>query len=137
MREVAILGIGQTPVGEHWDMGLRQLAFHALKAATEDAGIEKPEALFVANMLAERLSDQAHLGALIADFAGWRGIEATTVEAACASGGAAFQNAMRAVGMAHVVFYDSGRDHATGHDASAPALCRWPTGALMRCSPTV
>ncbi len=98
MRDVAVIGIGQTPIGEHWDTGIRHLAFHALKAATEDAGIEKPDALFVANMMAERLSDQAHLGALIADFAGWRGIEAATVEAACASGGAAFQQAVRAVG---------------------------------------
>src|SRR5690606_25888713 len=41
--------------------------------------------------------NQAHLGALIADFTGWRGIEATTIEAACASGGAAFQQAYRSV----------------------------------------
>jgi acetyl-CoA C-acetyltransferase len=48
-------------------------------------------------MLAGQLSHQAHLGALIADFSGWRGIEAVTVEAACASGGAAFQAGVRAV----------------------------------------
>ncbi len=97
MREVAVIGIGQTPIGEHWDMSLRELAFQALTAAGQDAGIEKPDALYVANMLAPRLSNQAHLGALIADYVGWRGIEATTVEAACASGGAAFQTAVRAV----------------------------------------
>src|SRR5262245_49126180 len=102
MREVAVIGIGQTEIGERWDKSLRHLSYDALKLAVEDAhlaehGIEKPDALFVGNMLAERLSDQAHLGALIADFAGWRGIEAATVEAACASGGAAFQQAVRAV----------------------------------------
>lgn len=97
MRDVCIIGIGQTPIGELWDLGLRQLAFKALEAAVQDAGIERPEALFVGNMMAARLSDQAQLGALIADFAGWRGIEAVTVEAACASGGAAFQAAVRAV----------------------------------------
>jgi acetyl-CoA C-acetyltransferase len=48
-------------------------------------------------MLAPRLSNQAHLGALIADYSGWRGTEATTVEAACASGGVAFQAGVRAV----------------------------------------
>ncbi len=97
MREVAIIGIGQTPIGEHWERSLRHLAYDALTAAVGDAGIERPDALYVGNMLAERLSDQAHLGALIADFCGWRGIEAATVEAACASGGAAFQHAVRAV----------------------------------------
>jgi len=97
MRDVCIIGIGQTPIGEWWDKSIRQLAYEALRAAVEEAGIDRPDALFVGNMLAERLSDQAQLGALIADFAGWRGIEATTVEAACASGGVAFQAAVRAV----------------------------------------
>lgn len=97
MREVAIIGIGQMPISEHWGSGLRELAFQALRAAAQDARIERPDALYVSNMLAARLSNQAHLGALIADYAGWRGIEAATVEAACASGGVAFQSAVRAV----------------------------------------
>lgn len=97
MREVCIIGIGQTPIGELWEKGLRELAFEALQAAVAEAGIEQPDALFVGNMLAARLSDQAQLGALVADFAGWRGIEAATVEAACASGGMAFQAGVRAV----------------------------------------
>jgi acetyl-CoA C-acetyltransferase len=97
MREVAIIGIGQTPIGEQWELSLRQLAVQALKAAVADAGIEKPDALYVGNMLASRLNDQAQLGALVADYAGWRGIEAATVEAACASGGAAMMAAVRAV----------------------------------------
>jgi len=105
LRDVYVIGIGQTPIGEWWDKGLRLLGFEALKAAIADSGIEKPDALFVGNMLAERLSSQAHLGPLLADFAGWRGIEAATVEAACASGGAAFQAGVRAIasGMAETV----------------------------------
>lgn len=97
MREVCVIGIGQTPIGELWEMSLRDLGAAALRSAVQDAGIEQIDALYVANMLAPRLSNQAHLGALIADFVGWRGIEATTVEAACASGGAAFQTAVRAI----------------------------------------
>jgi len=54
--------------------------------------------LFVGNMLAGELSRQEHLGALIADFAGLRGIEAVTIEAAGASGGAALRQAVLAVG---------------------------------------
>jgi len=76
---------------------VRQLAYDALRAATEDSGLEWPDALYVGNMMSARLSSQAQLGALIADFAGWRGIEAVTVEAACASGGAALQAGIRAV----------------------------------------
>ncbi len=106
MREVAIVGIGQTAIGELWERSLRHLAFDALSAAMRDAGLEneRPDALFVGNMLAPRLNNQQQLGALIADFCGWRGIEATTVEAACASGGVAFQAAVRTVtsGMADV-----------------------------------
>jgi acetyl-CoA C-acetyltransferase len=30
MREVAILGIGQTPVDEHWDKSLKELAGEAI-----------------------------------------------------------------------------------------------------------
>jgi acetyl-CoA C-acetyltransferase len=97
MRDVFVIGIGQTPIGELWDKSLRDLAYEALTAAAADARMERVEALFVGNMLAPRLSDQAHLGALIADYVGWRGIEAATVEAACASGGAAFQAAVRTV----------------------------------------
>jgi len=44
-------------------------------------------------MLAPNISNQAHLGALIADYAGLTGIEAITVEAAGASGGAALRQA--------------------------------------------
>jgi acetyl-CoA C-acetyltransferase len=97
MRDVAVIGIGQTQIGEHWGISLRELAAKAAQDAVVDAGLERPDALYVSNMLAPRLSDQAHLGALVADYAGWRGIEAVTVEAACASGGAAFQAAIRAV----------------------------------------
>ena len=101
MREVAIIGIGQTPIGELWGRGLRDLTQDSLTAAIADAGLDPdtvPDALYTANMLAPRLSKQAHLGALVADQMGWRGIEAYTIEAACASGGAAFQTAVRAVG---------------------------------------
>ncbi len=105
MREVAVIGMGQTPINEHWNVSLRELAAQALHNAAFDAGIERPDALYVANMLATRLSNQAHLGALIADHARWRGIEATTIEAACASGGMAFQMGVRAIasGMVDVV----------------------------------
>jgi len=97
LRDVSIIGIGQTPVGEHWGRSLRHLAYDALAAAMRDARVERADALYVGNMLSGEISGQAHLGALIADFAGLRGIEAVKVEAACASAAAAFRQAYIAV----------------------------------------
>src|SRR5512143_1875352 len=97
MTEVVIAGIGQTEVGEHWDIGLRELALAAIQNAAKDAGGLKPQALFVGNMLAPNLSNQAHLGVLLADYAGLLGIEAVTIEAAGASGGAALRQGYLAV----------------------------------------
>jgi len=96
-NEVVVAGVGLTPVGEHWDQSLRHLALSAIEAARLDAGGLRPDALYVANMLAPALSGQGHLGALIADFAGLRGIEAVGVEAAGASGGAALRQAILAL----------------------------------------
>jgi acetyl-CoA C-acetyltransferase len=93
MRDVSIIGIGQTTVAEHWDRSLRHLAGEAVLAAMEDASIEPgaADALYVGNMLSGLLTGQEHLGALIADFVGLRGIEAIKVEAACGSGAAAMR----------------------------------------------
>jgi acetyl-CoA C-acetyltransferase len=97
MREVYIAGIGQTAVGEHWDRSLRELALEAAELAVQDAGAGMPQALFVGNMLAPLLSGQANLGSLLADYCGWRGIEASTIEAAGASGAAALRQGYLAV----------------------------------------
>ncbi|MFZ1707174.1 MAG: thiolase domain-containing protein [Anaerolineae bacterium] len=91
MRPVSIIGIGQTPVGELWDRSLRHLGHDALVAALRDAGVEAVDALYVGNMLSGELAGQEHLGALMADFVGWRGVEAFKIEAACASGAAALR----------------------------------------------
>lgn len=97
MSDVIIAGVGQTEVGEHWDVSLREIALYAIEDAVRDAGGLRPQALFVANMLAPALSRQSHLATLVADFAGLTGIEATVVEAAGASGGAALRMGMMAV----------------------------------------
>ena len=97
MRDVSIIGIGQTPVGEHWYKSLRHLAGEAVLAALQDAGLEGAEALYVGNMLSGEIAAQEHLGALIADFVGLRGIEAYKVEAACCSAAAALRIGYMAV----------------------------------------
>ena len=93
MQNVSIIGVGQTPVGEHWETSLRHLSLQAIEAALQDAGIapETLDALVIGNALGGAISDQHHLGALIADFAGLRGVEAFRVEGADASGALALR----------------------------------------------
>ena len=98
MQEVAILGVGQVPVDEHWDKRLVELAGDAIFAALEDAELDRVDALYVGNMMAGMLDKQCHLGALVSDWIGLRGIEAMTVEGACGSGALALRTAMIAVG---------------------------------------
>jgi acetyl-CoA C-acetyltransferase len=97
MREVAILGVGQTVVNEHWDKSLRELAGEAIFAAMIDAQRQTVDGLFAGNMLSGMLSKQENLGALIADWIGLPGIEAYKVEAACGSGAAALRTGLMAV----------------------------------------
>jgi acetyl-CoA C-acetyltransferase len=97
MRKVAIVGIGQTPVREHWENNLRDLAVTALRDAMEDAGVETVDGVCVGNMLSGALSEQEHLGALIVDYAGLDGVEGMKIEAACGSGAAAIRMAVKAV----------------------------------------
>lgn len=97
MTDVSIIGVGQIEVGEHWEASIRHLAWYAIEAALDDAATTEIDAIYVGNMMAGDLSQQDHLGALVADFAGMRGIEAVTVEAAEASGGAAVRQAVLAV----------------------------------------
>lgn len=97
MRKAVIIGAGMTPVGEHWKLGLRDLAVEALLNAMDDAGIDKVDSLYVGNMISGPLVEQENLGALIADWAGLGNIPAVKIEAACASGGAAVQEGVKAV----------------------------------------
>ncbi|MBT3389249.1 MAG: thiolase domain-containing protein [Chloroflexi bacterium] len=102
MRRVAIIGIGQTPVAEHWTKSLKELAGEAILAALADAAMPAVDALYVGNMLSGLLERQEHLGTWIADWVGMRGIEAFKVEAACGSGAAAFRMGLMAVASGQV-----------------------------------
>ncbi len=97
MRDVFIIGAGQTPVGEHWDLGLRQLGTRAIGAALADAGLDSVDALYVGNMLSGCVNDQENLATLLADAADLLPAEAWKIEAACASGGAVVRAAALAV----------------------------------------
>lgn len=97
MTTTSIIGIGRTAVGEHWDVNLRHLAWQAIEAAMDDARTTEIDALYVGNMLAGTSSGQEHLGSLIADYSGLRGVEAVVIEAGEASGAAAVRQATMGV----------------------------------------
>jgi acetyl-CoA C-acetyltransferase len=97
MRKVAVLGIGQTKVSEHWDKSLKDLAGEAIQEALTDAGRSAVDGLFVGNMLSGSLNQQENLGVLIADWCGLSPAEALKIETACSSGGSAFRAGLIAV----------------------------------------
>jgi acetyl-CoA C-acetyltransferase len=100
--EVVIAGIGQTPVGEHWEISLRSLAARAIQAARRDAANLAPQAMYVGSFLASTASHQSNLGSLLAENVGLDGIEGISVEAAEASGAGAFHLGYLAVASGQV-----------------------------------
>ncbi|MCL4247022.1 MAG: thiolase domain-containing protein [Anaerolineae bacterium] len=125
MRDVSIIGVGQTKVGEHWESGLRTLAAEAAHAALGDAGIDAVDALYVGSAYAASISNQSQLGALIADYAGMGNLEAFTVEAAEASGAAALRAGYLAVASGAVeVAMVLGVEKSTDMVAEARTLAR-------------
>ncbi|MGB8645807.1 MAG: thiolase domain-containing protein [Anaerolineae bacterium] len=97
MHQVSIVGVGQTPVREHWDKGLRELAVEALLVALADSHKDHVDAIYVGNMLSGEIAGQEHLGALVADQIGMTGVEALKLEAACGAGGAAVRAGFLAI----------------------------------------
>jgi acetyl-CoA C-acetyltransferase len=63
----------------------------------ENAGVERVDALFAGNMLADEIQGQKHIAALIAEEANLFGVEALQVRAAMASGAAAIRVAFLSV----------------------------------------
>jgi Acetyl-CoA acetyltransferase len=123
MRQVAILGIGQIKIDEHWDLSLREIGGHAAFAAMQDAGMEKIDALFVGNMLSPLVNAQNQLGVFFSDWIGLWHQESVKVEAACASGAAALRAGLMAVAAgdiesALIMGVEKMTDKA-GHDVTA------------------
>ena len=123
MRQVAILGIGQIKVDEHWELSLRELGGNAAFAAMQDAGLDKVDSLFVGNMLSPMVSGQNQLGAFFSDWIGLWDQESVKVEEAFAYGAAALRAGLIAVAAgeidsALVVGVEKMTDKA-GHDVTA------------------
>ncbi|MBW7881503.1 MAG: thiolase domain-containing protein, partial [Caldilineaceae bacterium] len=82
---------------KRYDRTLRQLGAEVVTAALADAGVERPDALYISNMLSDELQGQKHLAALVADEAGLAGVEAIQIRAATAAGAAALRIGFLAV----------------------------------------
>ncbi len=95
MREVAIIGTGLTKFGELWDTPLRDLFAMAAADCIADAGVSRDQiqSAYIGCMTSGMFVAQEHLASILTDYAGLKGIAATRVESACASGGAAFRAA--------------------------------------------
>ena len=105
MREVAIIGVGMTPVTSGSGKSLTELFTVAATEGIEDAGVDRIDAMYVGNMMSGFLQKQEHLGSLMATALGREGIEAYKAEGACASGGVAVNLGLKAVasGMEEIV----------------------------------
>ncbi|HYN87110.1 MAG TPA: beta-ketoacyl synthase N-terminal-like domain-containing protein, partial [Ardenticatenaceae bacterium] len=97
MRSVSIVGIGQVPVEKQSALSLRELGAEAVRRAMTSAQVDRVDALFAGNMLADELQGQKHIATLIASTVGLKGIEALQVRAATATGAAALRMAYFAV----------------------------------------
>src|SRR4030095_9932513 len=99
MRRVAIIGVGMTPFGEHWEEGFRDLVVKAGLAAVKDAGIsgDQIDAGFIGTMASGRLVGQEHIRGLLAHCMCINPIPTTRFEGACASGSLALRQGIMAV----------------------------------------
>lgn len=101
MRDVAIIGVGETEFGELWERSFRDLGIEAGLRAIQDAKIasEDIDAIYIGNMSAGRAIDQEHVSALVADYTGLadRHLPTVRVEGGGACGAVALLQARMAI----------------------------------------
>lgn len=90
-----VTGIGRTKFG-FLQESLSELSYAAISAALNDAGmgLEEIGAIVVGNFCAGPAQNQLHINAMISDMLAGVDIPVIRVEAACASGGAAFYQSL-------------------------------------------
>jgi acetyl-CoA C-acetyltransferase len=101
MRDVAVLGVGQTKFGELWDRSFREIGIEAGLQALVDAKLSSQDlgGLFLGNMASGALIDQEMIAPLILDTAGLgrRHLPSVRVEGGGASGALALHQGYLAV----------------------------------------
>ncbi len=101
MRDVAVLGIGQTKFGELWDRSFREIGIESGLQALVDARLSSADlgGLFLGNMASGSLIGQEHIAPLILDYAGLAGrhLPSVRIEGGGASGALALHQGYLAV----------------------------------------
>ena len=92
-----VSSVGVTKIGDLWDKSIIDLAVEAARGAMKGTPRVKPDQIIVGNMFSSMGASQEHLGALLASALGMSGTPAYKVEAACSSGGSAFNVAYNLV----------------------------------------
>jgi acetyl-CoA C-acetyltransferase len=100
MRAVAVVGLGKTAFGAFPDRDLRSLAVEAGRKCLENGHVtaDQVEAFYLGNFAGPSFVGQSHLAPYVASAMEITGVPCTRFEAACASSGAAFFQAVSAVG---------------------------------------
>lgn len=119
MREVAIVGAGMIPFGEHFSLGIKDMLPAAVAEAVSsvDKGIASSD--IQAAWFGELVTTDGHPAGVLADSCGLLDIPVTRVENQCATGNDALRNATFAVGggyfdVALVVGADKTRESSPG-----------------------
>ncbi|MHB8619051.1 MAG: thiolase domain-containing protein [Chloroflexota bacterium] len=94
-----VVGAAETKFGK-LDASFRDLAVEAARAAMADAGVEPSDidAMYLGTFSPGTFIRQEHAAPLVASMLGLEQVPSTRTEAACASGGTAFLQALLAVG---------------------------------------
>ncbi|NHJ48036.1 MAG: thiolase domain-containing protein [Asgard group archaeon] len=105
MNKVAIVGVGNTKVGEWFDDSLRDLTDEAIAKTFDSCNITPKDigATFIGSMSSGLFNQQEHLSSLVGPYSGVMA-PALRVESACASGGSALRVAMMGI---NAGYYDS------------------------------
>jgi len=103
MRKVAVIGVGNSKFGIRSDVNISELAFEAVKPALEDACLSAKDVQFVAlgSTGAGAWYEELLPAVVTGEYCGLTGAGLMRVEAACASGSAAFFAAYSAVACGH------------------------------------
>ncbi|PSN94810.1 acetyl-CoA acetyltransferase [Candidatus Marsarchaeota G2 archaeon ECH_B_2] len=97
MDRVAVVGAGLTRFGRRVDVGMNHMAWEAIKAALEDAGIEQKDVDFFAVGNTGVWSEEPLPAITVGEYAGLTPKGTMRVEAACATGSAAIRVAYQAI----------------------------------------
>lgn len=117
MRAVVIAGAGATPFGKQPERGIVELTVEACAGAMADAEVTpaQVEAFFLGNYATGSLTGQLNLAGVVGTDLGLGPVPTARVEAACASSGVAFRQALLAIATGQCdVALAAGAEHMNG-----------------------